>query len=478
MGIVAVAGKACFDFAGGAPKLLRLFRFPQMSARDLTQGPVAGSLFRLTAPMMMGVSSTILVSMLEIGFIGQLGTEDVAAITFTFPLVMILNSIALGIGIGTSSVIARNVGSGERAEVQRLGTHSLLLVAGAMAILSFVGWASIDPVFTALGATAEVLPRIHSYLDIYYPSVVLYTTTMVAGNVMRANGSATVPGMVMTLGALLNLLLDPILIFGWFGMPRLELAGAAWAMALSRIVTTVVLLTYVSRGGMLLLRNVRSGFAASCRRILHVGLPAMATQLIGPVSAAIITRMLAGYGEAVVAGFGVATRVEAVAVMLLFALSGSIGPFVGQNWGARRPDRVRDGLAVSYRFCLIWGLVAALALFAFGGQVASWVDDSAQVRATAAFYLALVPWSYGLWGILMMSSASFNALGKPLPSTMLSFTRMFILYVPLALLMDRLFGYQGIFVATAISNGVMGVLGFVWLRRAFFSDRAPAPGAA
>lgn len=445
-----------------------------MSARDLTQGPVAGSLFRLTAPMMMGVSSTILVSMLEIGFIGQLGTEDVAAITFTFPLVMILNSIALGIGIGTSSVIARNVGSGERAEVQRLGTHSLLLVAAAMSVLSAIGWATIDPVFTALGATADVLPRIHSYLDIYYPSVVLYTTTMVAGNVMRANGSATIPGVVMTLGAVLHLLLDPILIFGWFGMPRLELAGAALAMTLSRLATTVALLIYVSRGGMLLLHRVRAGFLASCRRILHVGLPAMATQLIGPVSAAVITRMLAGHGEAVVAGFGVATRVEAVAVMLLFALSGSIGPFVGQNWGGGRPERVRAGLGVSYRFCLIWGLVAAVLLFGFGRDVAAWVDDSGEVIRTAAFYLALVPWSYGLWGVLMMSSASFNALGKPLPSTVLSFTRMFILYVPLALVMDRLFGYEGIFVATALSNGIMGVLGFLWLRRAFFSKNASA----
>ena len=439
-----------------------------MSARDLTQGPVAGSLFRLTAPMMMGVSSNILVSMLEIGFIGQLGTEQVAAVTFTFPLVMILNSIALGIGIGTSSVIARNVGSGAREEVKRLGTHALLLVAGAMIALSFLGWATIDPVFMALGATAEVMPLIHSYLDIYYPSVVLFTTTMVAGNIMRANGSATIPGVVMTLGAALHLALDPFLIFGWFGLPRMELAGAATAMAISRIATVLVLLVYVSRNDMLLLRDVLPGFWSSCRRILHVGLPAMATQLIGPVSAAVITRMLAGHGEVVVAGFGVATRVEAVAVMLLFALSGSIGPYVGQNWGGSRPDRVKDGLRVTYQFCLIWGVVAALPLLAFGDVIAGWVDESPGVIATAAFYLAVVPWSYGLWGVLMMSSASFNALGKPLPSTMLSFTRMFILYIPLALLLNGLFGYPGIFVATAISNAIMGILGFLWFRQSFF----------
>jgi Na+-driven multidrug efflux pump len=239
-------------------------------------------------------------------------------------------------------------------------------------------------------------------------------------------------------------------------------------MAISRLGTAAVLLIYVARGKMVLLHDVAAGFQTSCRRILHVGLPAMATQLIGPVSAGIVTRMLAGHGEVVVAGFGVATRVEAVAVMLLFALSGSIGPFVGQNWGANRPERVKAGLRATYQFCLVWGVVAALPLVVFGSTVASWVDESPGVIDTAAYYLAVVPWSYGLWGMLMMSSASFNALGKPLPSTTLSFTRMFVLYIPLALLMNKHFGHHGIFVATAISNSIMGGLGYWWFRQSFF----------
>jgi putative MATE family efflux protein len=439
-----------------------------MSQKDLTQGPVATSLFKLTAPMMVGVSSSILVSMLEIGFIGQLGTEAVAAITFTFPVVMILSSIALGIGIGTSSVIARSVGAGNQADVQRLGTHSILLVAGAMSVLSFVGWVSIDPVFLALGAAPDRLPLIHSYLDIYYPSVLLFTTTMVAGNIMRANGNANIPGIVLTLGALFNLALDPVLIFGWFGFPRMELAGAAAASVISRIATTAVLLYYINRSNLIITHNVGEQFLQSCRRILQVGIPAIATQLIGPVSAAVITRLLASHGEIVVAGFGVATRIEAVAVMLLFALSGSIGPFVGQNWGGNRPDRVRSGLRTTYQFCLLWGLVAALPMVLFGDVIASWVDSEPQVVTTAAFYLAVVPWSYGLWGVLMMSSASFNALGKPIPSTVLSFTRMFVMYVPLALLLDSQLGYPGIFIATAATNAVMGILAFLWFRRTFF----------
>jgi putative MATE family efflux protein len=420
--------------------------------------------------MMAGISANIMVSMLEIGFIGQLSTQHVAAITFTFPIVMILSSLALGIGIGTSSVIARSVGAGTADDVRRLGTHAILLVIGAMSVLSVLGYLSIDPVFTFLGASEELLPLIHSYLDIYYPTMLLFTTTMVAGNIMRANGNATIPGLVMTVGALFNLALDPFLIFGWFGLPRLELAGAAIAAAVSRLGTATVLLYYVSTGGLINTQNVFENFFESAKRILHIGLPAMATQLIGPVSGAVITRMLADHGEVVVAGFGVATRIESVAVMMMFALSASIGPFVGQNWGANRPERVREGLKVTYQFCLIWGLIATVPLLMFGSVIAGWVNDSAEVVATASYYLAIVPWTYGLWGVLMMASASFNALGKPLPSTALSFSRMFIIYIPIAIVLDHFLGYQGIFIATAISNALMGVLGFLWFRQRIFPN--------
>lgn len=435
-----------------------------MSHQDLTQGSVPKSLARLTAPMVMGVSSSILVQTLELGFIGQLGTEYIAAVTFTFPLAMVLTSIALGISIGTSSVISRSVGSGGSEDVSRLGTHSLLLVGGLMIVLSIVAWLLIDPLFTALGASEPVIVLIHSYLDIYLPGTVLFTLSMIAGSIMRANGSANIPGIVMTVGAFVNLLIDPILIFGLFGFPRLELAGAATAMLIARAMTTGVMFYYIFKGDMVQITAMFEGFVASSRRILQIGFPAMATQLIGPVTAAMITGMLAKHGETVVAGFGVAGRIEAVAAMLLFALSGSIGPFVGQNWGARRFGRVRDGVKASYQFSIAWGFIAALLLFLFGANVASWIDDSPSVVSVAAFYLALVPWGYGMWGVLMMASASFNALGKPLPSTALSFLRMFVIYLPLAIMLNSAYGYQGIFVATLISNVVLGIAAWLWFK--------------
>ena len=173
---------------------------------------------------------------------------------------------------------------------------------------------------------------------------------------------------------------------------------------------------------------------------------------------------MANYGETAVAGFGVAGRIESVAAMLLFALSGSIGPFVGQNIGAKRMDRVRLGVRASYQFSLAWGLVVALPLFVFGDAVSALIDSTPEVIAIAALYLALVPWSYGCWGMLMMATASFNAVGKPLPSTALSFARMVIIYIPLASVLDHYYGYQGIFIATLVSNLLLGIAAYFWFR--------------
>jgi putative MATE family efflux protein len=439
--------------------------------QDLTQGDVGRRLFALTAPMMLAVSSSIVVQMIEIGFIGQLGTDQLAAVTFTFPVSMMLTSIALGISIGTSSVIARRVGSGDWQGVKRLATHGMLLVAMLLSLLAAIGIVTIEPVFAALGASPSVIAHIESYLLIYYPGTVLFTLTMVAGSVMRATGDARVPGLIMTAGAALNLALDPILIFGWFGVPRLELAGAAAAMVVSRLVMTGVLFYFVVVRMDLLAapRHWRDGALNSARDILHVGLPAIATQLIGPVSGAIITKLLAAHGHEVVAGFGVAGRIEAVAVMLLFALSGSIGPFVGQNWGAGAGVRVQQGMRVAYGFCLVWGAIACLALWLGAGTLIPLVDSNPEVVTVATRYLLVVPVSYGLWGVLMMSSAAFNSLGKPIPSTIMAATRMFVIYVPLAMLGNALLGYSGIFLATALANIVMGCWGYLWFKRAFFS---------
>ncbi len=432
----------------------------------LVQGPVSWGLLRLTTPMILGISASIVAGLLEAWYLAQISTASLAAYSFTFPVTGALMSLSLGISIGLSSVLARTVGSGDKTMVRRLASDGISLVALVMITVSIIGYFTIDPLFTALGADHTTLPLVRQYMEIWYFSMLFLAVPSVGANAMRATGDAGISGSIMVMGSVLQMIIGPFLIFGLAGLPRLELEGAAWANLIARTVLFVItmsvlhfrenLLTYTA----VTFREVWQ----SWRRILAVSIPATATNLIGPVSTAIIVSLLADFSQETVAGFGIASRIEGLFVIPLFALSASIGPFVGQNWGAERHDRANKAMLLSFQYSLIWGVGVAVILMTFRTHIAGFFDSNPDVIDVAALYLLIVPLSYGTWGVLMMSSAIFNSLGKPISSTIMSIVRMFIIYVPLAFLGKWMFGLEGIFAAAFLSNFLMGLIAFRWNR--------------
>jgi len=199
--------------------------------------------------------------------------------------------------------------------------------------------------------------------------------------------------------------------------------------------------------------------------ITQVGVPAMVASVIVPLASGIVVAMVASYGHEAVAGMGVAIRIEPLALIVFYALSGVIGPFVGQNLGAALFSRLFQAQKVVTLFCLSFGLVLAAVLWLFGAAFASVFSQSEQVLPVAVAYLSLVPISYGAYGLVMSANAAFNGLGKPLPSIAISFMRVFGLFLPLAYLGKAWFGLSGLFAAVALSNLVVGLLAYIWLRR-------------
>jgi len=271
------------------------------------------------------------------------------------------------------------------------------------------------------------------------------------------------------MGSVLQMVIGPFLIFGLAGLPAMGLLGAAVANLVAR------LLVFALTGYVLIVREQLIVFTdfvwrrtlQSWRRIFVVSIPATATNLIGPVSTAIVVSLLAGYSQETVAGFGIASRIEGLFVIPLFALSASIGPFVGQNWGKGEYGRANEAMLLSFYYSLAWGILVALILLFAGDWLAYQFDDNQDVIETAALYLLIVPISYGGWGILMMASATFNSLGKPISATVMSVVRMLVIYVPLAFLGKTFFGLPGIFAAACISNLAMGVIAFTWNRKTY-----------
>ena len=432
----------------------------------------------LAVPMAIGFVAMNSYAIADTYFVGRLGTLPLAAMGFTFPVSFAMIAVGLGVGIATSSVVARLLGAGNRETVQRIVTHALVLGFMVGLILLAIGLATMEPMFRSFGADERTLPLIREYMRVFYFGSAFVILPMVGNFAIRATGNALAPSVIMVFAALTNIVLDPLLIFGLFGFPRLELAGAAIATVVTNfatVVASIAVLYYRER--LILPRYLRlEGLWDSWSRLLHVAVPATTTNLFIPVITAVITALVAGFGPEAVAGFGVATRLEAVVFVVIFALQSSLAPFVGQNYGAFLMDRVRHATELSNRFFLAYGVVVAAVLFLVAVPAASFFDDNPIVVAAASNYLRIVPVSYGAFGLMMVTVACFNSLGRPKSATLLTFVKLFVVYLPMAWLLSIPFGLTGIFVATAIAHILFGVVSLVWLR-GFLRDLEGGSGA-
>ncbi|NQV87586.1 MAG: MATE family efflux transporter [Woeseiaceae bacterium] len=434
----------------------------------LTEGSVGSHLVKMTVPILFGITMMMGQSLIDAWFLGKVGDRALAAFSFGFPILMIITSVAIGLGAGTSSVVARAIGADDQHRARRLATDSLLLSFLITATMAGIGILTINPLFKLLGAPADMIPMIRSFMTILYTGVPFLVVGMVGTSSMRATGDTRLPGKLMMAGALLNVILDPIFIFGVGPIPAMGLDGAATAalsargmMFLGTIYFLVHRLDMVSFS--------KPSFAElkqSWKDILHVGLPAAGTNAIIPVAMTLITAMIARYGPEAVAGFGVASRIESLVLVVFYALSSVIGPFVGQNLSAGKEQRIQQSLQICAIFCMGIGLVIALLLAAASGFLPTLFSQNPDVYNVSRLFLWIAPISYGAYGVVMAMNAAFNGLGKPMPAVYISVIRMIVLYLPLAFLGRQWFGIAGIFGAYAVANLLSGLLSYVWARRA------------
>lgn len=426
----------------------------------LTEGSVGKTLYKLTVPMLFAMIGMVIFNLADTFFIGQLGTVPLAAITFTFPVILIINSLAQGLGVGVSALVSRAIGERDRLKVQYLTTTSLLLAVMIVLFFVIVGLLSVDPLFRLLGAGDDTLPLIKEYMQIWYIGSVFVVIPMVGNNAIRATGDTKTPSAVMSVAAVINVILDPLLIFGLGPFPELGIKGAAIATVAARMTTFCVALYVLHfRENMLKLFGLSPKLMINYwKRILYIGLPSAGTRIILPIGTGIITRLISQYGNDAVAGFGVATRLEFFALALLMALSSVLGPFAGQNLGAKKTDRVKSGINMSNRFSVLYGIGIWIVLALVAKPVAAMFNDTPSVVMITSLYLLIVPVSYGLVGVTMQSGMSLNVLNQPMKSAGITAVQMFVLYIPIAYLASSYLGVGGIFGALAFANILTGLL--------------------
>lgn len=439
----------------------------QSERAQLTEGPVGKHLVTMTVPVLLGIITMMGQALIDAWFLGRVGDRALAAHAFSFPILMIVTSVAIGLGAGTSSVVARAIGSRDYRRARRLTTDSLLLSFLITAGVSLLGVLTIEPLFRLLGAPDDMIPMIRGFMTILYAGVPFVVVGMVGMASMRATGDTRLPSKLMIIGSILNVALDPILIFGFGPVPAYGLNGAAIAALLARGTIFVgALLLLRSRLHMISFNRPRADeLRKSWKDILHVGIPAAGTNVIVPVGAAVVTAMIARYGPDAVAGFGVASRIESMTLVIYYAMSAIIGPFVGQNFSAGKEARILRALRLCMWFCIGSGLLIAGALALTSEFLSSLFSSNPAVISIASMYLLIAPLSYGCYGMVMVMNAAFNGLGHPMPAVGISLGRIVALYLPLAIVGMRLMGATGIFAAYAAANVVSGIIAYAWAKR-------------
>ena len=437
-----------------------------MSA-DLTTGPVSTRLRRQAIPMAMGLVAIISFDAVDLFFVAQLGDAPLAAISFTFPVIWLISSIIIGFEAGAASCISQAVGRNDNLSARRQTTDTAALAALVSLTLCVIGLLTIFPLFRLLGATDELLPLVNDYMSIWYWSAPASAITWTCLASIRARGNSLLEGKIIALAALLNAILDPLLIFGLLGFPKLGIAGAALATLLSSSFVMVGTLIYLHVN----LRVFATPFTAlsnvldSWRQMLKVGFPAMLTNAIVPVSNGVAVAMIAGYGVDAVAGYGVGVRLEPIALIAFYALSAVTSPFMGQNFAAGKIGRLEEARKVIGRFCLAYGLGIAALIALLAVPVTGLFTNTPAIQQIAVEYLRIMVISYGAYGLVMSTCAAFNGVGYPIPGLIISVSRAVIVFLPLALLGRYLIGLNGIFVAAAFSNILIAMIGYLWLGR-------------
>jgi putative MATE family efflux protein len=328
------------------------------------------------------------------------------------------------------------------------------------------------------------MPLVRSYLGVWFWVVPLDMALWTMLATLRARGNTLLEAKIVTAAALLNLALDPVFIFGLFGFPALGVAGAA----LATVVSTAVMLAF-STWHLAWRLGVFAPLAAplrtrleSWRHLLEIGVPAMITNAIVPVSSGIVVALIAVHGVDAVAGFGIAMRIEPMALIPFYALSAVTSPFFGQNIGAGRYDRLREARRVLTGFCLLFGILLAAAVSAATPVITGWYTDSEPIRSVTESYVWIASWSWGAYGLVMSVNAAFNGSGRPLPAVVLSSARVIFVLLPLIWVARHFLGMTGVFIAILAANLLVGAGAWSWLGRHIerASQRSPhqAAGAA
>ncbi|WOO87523.1 MATE family efflux transporter [Mollicutes bacterium LVI A0039] len=420
---------------------------------QILTGDLKKTMINLTIPGYIGMLGMNIFNIIDTYFVSIIGGYELAAMSFTFSIVMLVNLITIGLGAGIGALVSKAVGQGnEKDKVHIIMTGIAMSLALALTI-SVIGSLTIDPLFRALGADSNTLPLVKSYMVPWYLGCTFLFMSMVGGQIFRGLGDTKTPANLMILSAIINTILDPIMIFGLLSFPALGIAGASIATVISRMFTCTMFFYYLHKKyNVIHFQALDFRYMLGCaKRIFIIGVPNSLTKIVNPLIVTMITASLATQSQMAVAGYGVGTKIESFVVAIAVALGNTAMAVLGQNLGAGNKARAKEALAILNKFSVIIFSVLYIILFWGAPYFARIFTDSQEVIDIVVIYLRILPLSYPMQSMFMISTSFYNVQGKPWIATILGGLQLLVVAMPLGILGFKLFDVYGLFAAVLLS---------------------------
>lgn len=432
-----------------------------MQKKYLADQSLPRALFSMTWPMLFGAVALMSFQLVDSIFISMLGMQPLAALGFTLPLHQLLIGVQIGIGIAATALISRAIGAGNPQRAKNLG--GLVVLAGCCLsfVLCVIIWLLRLPLLNALGASAELLPYTESYWLPWLSSAWLGAFLYFANSISRANGDTRLPGLMMVVTSVLNMLLDPLFIFtfGW-GLP-----GAAYATIVACLVGSSIMYSRILKRRWLAFDPNKLPIGPALRDIAKTSAPAMLSQLMPGTASLLATRLVAGFGGSAIAAWTLGSRLELFSIVIVLALTMALPPMIGRLFGSNQLDRAHSLVLIAVRFVI--GLQVIIGLFWMASRwlIAPALAPDSATETYLMSYMLWVPISYAALGVCMLMVSVCNALGMPMRAVLISTLRLFVCYLPALWVGAILADMSGLYVGVLLGNVAAGLLAWSLYRK-------------
>ncbi len=383
---------------------------------DLTQGSAFSTLISMGIPVSVGFMFETSYNVIDTIFVGGLGVNALAAVSMSFPLFFLIMSIGIGLSVGTNALVAQAIGARNYKKADNLAEHAFLVAAFIGLLVMVFGFLAVKPFYLAFGATPEVLALGQQFMFWILVNCVPFYFTFVAMALLRSEGEAMIPLYALAFGAVLNIFLDWLLIYGRFGLPAMGVAGAGFATFLSDVVA-VLLFAMVFLGGKRLIRFKPRDFTPKpefVRQLLVTGIPAALGQMITAGGFALLMVLVGGFGAEAVAAYGVGIRLDQLVVLPSIGIATAVTSIVGQNIGAKKLKRVEWTVAAALKLLFGVELAGGALMLVLAGPLLGLFTSDLTVINLGIAYVSTVALTYCFRAGMIVLSSAFQGAGEML----------------------------------------------------------------